>query len=88
MLAPETKVEPKRKVSVRLCTIDHLDDRFNRKRGTYTKVWRQVAACWECNTRRGAESQKSVPIEILRQRAKLHGLNEAERAAALRNLKP
>ncbi len=55
-----------------LCTYDHLDDRFSEERGKHFGEYRNVAACWECNARRGRESQARVPIEELHRRSKRH----------------
>lgn len=61
-----------RKLPKDLCTYDHLDDRFSAERGKHAWTRRNVAACWQCNFDRHIESQKSQPIELLRQRSKQH----------------
>ena len=61
--------EPQPKPDKRLATIDHLDDRFSSERGWHSGECRRVLACWECNSKRGAESQAKQPIEELRARA-------------------
>lgn len=52
-----------------LCTIDHLDDRFSPDRGKRFGEYRRVAACWECNNRRGNERQAARPIDELHARS-------------------
>jgi hypothetical protein len=63
--APRHKPYPKNGA-----TIDHLEDRFSPDRGKFhgTNTYRHVAACSECNGRRGAESQRAVGKEELYKR--------------------
>jgi hypothetical protein len=42
-------------------TVDHLDDRWSPRRGTFNER-RHVAACWQCNNKRGAESLRQQMI--------------------------
>lgn len=58
------------KMDPRTCTLDHLRDRYDPDRGKPTREMCLVAACLECNNRRGAMSQAQVPIEELRRRAR------------------
>jgi hypothetical protein len=54
----------------RLCTMDHLDDRFSEERGTHPGEYRKVAACWKCNNERGQRRQAAMPIAVLHERSK------------------
>jgi len=38
-------------------TLDHLDDRFEPRRGRYKQQERTVLACWDCNHKRGQRRQ-------------------------------
>lgn len=49
-----------------MCTLDHLDSRLSPERGQHGNEIRHVAACYKCNTERGHQEVKSLPIEILR----------------------
>lgn len=65
---------PKRKrkaMPLDMCTIDHLRDRFdpNRRECNPRGEQRLVAACWECNNRRGAERAASVSKRTLWRRS-------------------
>ena len=53
-----------------LATIEHLDDRFSDKRGTYVNTPRTVLACSKCNRDRGRAEEEKQGVEELRQRAK------------------
>lgn len=48
-----------------LCTLDHLDDRYNQERGNHFREYRVVAACWGCNRDRNEERQRTLPRETL-----------------------
>ena len=58
----------KKRVNPRLCTLDHLDDRFSSERGKHAGEFRRVAACWQCNQDRGAESQIRIGNKELSRR--------------------
>jgi hypothetical protein len=57
-----------------LCTIDHLRDRFDPARRERCKPGEQrlVAACWECNNRRGRERQAQISKKTLNRRSRNH----------------
>ena len=57
------------KMNPRLCTYDHLDDRWSDGRGKHSREFRNVAACWQCNTDRGAVSQEAAGIDEVRRRS-------------------
>lgn len=49
----------------RLCTLEHLDDRFDPGRGK-KKGYRRVAACFQCNQQRAQLRQAVMSREELR----------------------
>ena len=51
---------PFKKPPPNMATLEHLDDRFSQKRGSFTNknVERTVLACLKCNNSRGAERDK------------------------------
>lgn len=62
-------VEPKAKPG-NLATVDHLRDRFDETRREPARGdQRLVAACYDCNFRRGVERQAAQPIDELWRRA-------------------
>jgi hypothetical protein len=48
-----------------LCTMEHLDDRWDPMRGKYPGQFRRVAACLACNNGRNTARLKELPIEVL-----------------------
>lgn len=57
-------------------TIDHLRSRLDPSRdGNGWGEIRTVLACRECNYKRGADEEKSLPIEVLRARSQRHPNN-------------
>lgn len=71
----ELPPDPKRRPMPKdMCTIDHLRDRFDPARQQRCKHGEQrlVAACWECNNRRGIERQAAISKKTLRRRAGRH----------------
>jgi hypothetical protein len=65
-----------------LCTIDHLRDRYHPERRQRCKPGEQrlVAACWECNNRRGQERTAQMSKRTLNRRSQRHPLPTNERA--------
>jgi hypothetical protein len=61
------------------CTIDHLRDRFDPARRQKCRPGEQrlVAACWECNNRRGSNRQASISLKTLQRRAGSYPRREA-----------
>ena len=57
------------KMNRRLCTLDHLDDRYSEERGRHGNEYRRVAACWQCNNARGAAHQQQISKEELWRRS-------------------
>ena len=55
----------------KLCTFEHLDDRFSPNRGKLPGQKRVVAACAECNAKRGKESEIAAGVYTLRLKARL-----------------
>lgn len=53
-----------------LCTLDHLDDRYDPQRGQFSGERRIVAACWQCNFERNEKRQKELPREVLWERSR------------------
>lgn len=71
VMQPPGTFKPKNGVPTppRLCTLEHLDDRFSPDRGKRVGEFRRVAACHACNHARGLASQAAQPIEVLRARS-------------------
>ena len=63
--------QPKAKVPSpsNMATFEHLDDRFNQKRGTRTGERRIVLACNKCNHAQGKQRQAEQLIEELHRRS-------------------
>ena len=53
-------------------TYEHLDSRLSPERGNHKNEYRNVAACWSCNTRRARVEQAALPKEVLWERSKRH----------------
>ena len=53
------------------CTLDHLEDRFNPRRGR-KRGRRHVLACRACNQERGRESERQAGLKELRRRSRFH----------------
>lgn len=60
----------KEPLSDNVATLEHLDDKFNDKRGTFHHVKRVVLACNKCNHEKGKKNMMDQGIEELRRRAK------------------
>jgi len=70
-------VECHKPMPPRMCTTDHLRDRFDQTRQELNNGEKRiVAACWECNTARGNQRQAERPIEELHRRAGGHGWDQ------------
>lgn len=77
----EAPVERHKPMPPRLCTIDHLRDRFDpTRREKASGDQRLVAACWQCNMERGSQRQAQRPIEELHERAQRHPSRERKAA--------
>lgn len=69
----EPPIERHRPMPLRMCTVDHLRDRFDpSRRRKAIGDRRLVASCWQCNNDRGNQRQAEQPIEMLRERSQRH----------------
>jgi hypothetical protein len=57
-------------------TIDHLHSRNDAERGRHPDKEQTVLSCWECNNKRDKEEIKTVPLEELHRRSKMHNSRE------------
>jgi hypothetical protein len=64
----EYNTPPHQKIPLNQATIDHIYEKYDKRRYEVFGLHNKVLACWKCNFDRGNEKYKNLPVELRKQR--------------------